>query len=112
MADLNRDGTPEIIFGTYSNKVGGGRLIILSNQGSLLFDLPLGGQIANQNGIGVAGAPAIGDLDGDGNLEIVITTMDHGLDVYTVPGSAGNCLLWPTGRGSALRTGSGPSTAK
>jgi hypothetical protein len=25
---------------------------------------------------------------------------------YTVPGSAGNCLLWPTGRGNYLRSGS------
>jgi hypothetical protein len=25
--------------------------------------------------------------------------------VYGVPGSADNCLLWPTGRGNLLRTG-------
>ena len=30
---------------------------------------------------------AIGDVDGNGTLEIVLTTFDHGLDVYTVPGS-------------------------
>jgi hypothetical protein len=25
--------------------------------------------------------------------------------VFTVPGSADNCLLWPTARGGPLRTG-------
>jgi hypothetical protein len=54
----------------------------------------------------------IGDLDGDGTLEIVVSTFDHGVDVFTAPGSASNCLLWPTGRGNYLRNGAGPSTVK
>jgi hypothetical protein len=49
--------------------------------------------------------PTIADLDGDGALEIVVTTFDHGLDVFTVPGSGPTCVLWPTGRGSYLRQG-------
>lgn len=54
----------------------------------------------------------VADLDGDGTLEIVLTTFDHGVDLFTVPGSGENCLPWPTGRGSALRNGAGPSTAR
>ena len=51
-------------------------------------------------------APDIGDLDGDGQLEILVQTFDHRLDVFRVPGSADNWVLWPTARGGPLRTGS------
>ncbi len=40
-----------------------------------------------------------------------MTTFDHGIDVFTVPGSAANCLPWPTGRGNLLRNGAGPAAA-
>jgi hypothetical protein len=29
------------------------------------------------------------------------------VQVYSVPGSSGNCLPWPTGRGNLLRDGRG-----
>jgi hypothetical protein len=112
VADLNQDGRPEVIFGVYSGSDGGGRLVVLENTGALLFDLALEGQGENGNGVGVPAAPAVGDLDGDGAVEIVLSTFDHGLDVYTVPGSATNCVLWATGRGGLLRSGAGPNTAK
>ena len=64
------------------------------------------------NGIGVPAAPSIGDLDGDGRLEIVLTTFDHGIDVFRVPGSGTNCLPWPTGRGNLLRNGTGSATTR
>ena len=35
----------------------------------------------------------LADLDGDGRLEIILSTFDHGLDVYRVAGSGTNC--WP-----------------
>jgi len=59
----------------------------------------------NGNGNGAPAAPAVGDLDGDGQLEIFVQTFEHGMDVFTVPGSAVNCLPWPTGRGGPLRMG-------
>jgi hypothetical protein len=62
-------------------------------------------------GVGVPAAPSIGDLDGDGALEIVLSTFDHGIDVFRGPGSGANLLPWPTGRGSLLRDGRGPATA-
>ena len=108
IADLNGDGTPEIVFGTYSLEPNGGRLIILANTGALLYDIPLPGQGMDGNGIGVPAAPTIADVDGDGVLEIVLTTFDHGIDVFTVPGSADNCVVWATGRGGYLRAGSAP----
>lgn len=112
VADLNKDGTPELIFGTYSLDANGGHVVVLANTGKLLFDVTLPGQGTNGNGIGVPSAPTIADLDGDGQLEIVVQTFDHGIDVLTVPGSGKACTPWPTGRGNLLRNGMGPSTAK
>src|SRR5262245_9342493 len=106
-ADLNRDGTPELVFGTYALARGSGRLVVLSAAGKLLYDVRLPHQAANGNGVGVAAAASIGDLYGDGHLEIVLTTFDHGIDVFRVPGSGTNCLPWPTPRGNLLRNGMG-----
>jgi hypothetical protein len=112
IADLNQDGVPELVFGTYSLQGSAGRLIVLSNTGALLYDIPLPNQGTDGNGIGVPAAPTIADIDGDGTLEILLLTFDHGIDVFTVPGSAPNCLLWPTARGNLLRNGMGPNTVK
>jgi hypothetical protein len=105
-ADLNRDGRPELLFGVYGPAKGSGRLVVLSGTGKRLYDIRLPRQGVDGNGIGVPAAPSVGDLDGDGRLEIVLTSFDHGIDVFTVPGSAANCLPWPTGRGNLLRSGS------
>jgi hypothetical protein len=110
-ADLNRDGRPELVFGTYALAPSSGRLVVLSAAGKLVHDVRLPRQGRNGNGIGVPAAPSIGDLDGDGALEIVLSTFDHGIDVFRVPGSGTNLLPWPTGRGSLLRDGRGPATA-
>lgn len=110
-ADLNRDGAPELVFGTYALAPRSGRLVVLSASGRRLFDIRLRHQGRDGNGIGVPAAPSIADLDGDGRLEIVLSSFDHGLDVYRVPGSGTNCLPWPTGRGNLLRNGAGPATA-
>ncbi|MBS2019749.1 MAG: VCBS repeat-containing protein [Deltaproteobacteria bacterium] len=112
VADLNKDGTPELVFGTYSLEPNGGHLIVLANTGKLLFDVELPGQGTNGNGIGIASAPTIADLDGDGQLEILVQTFEHGIDVFTVPGSGLACLPWPTSRGNLLRNGMGPSSSK
>ena len=107
VADLNQDGSPEVIFTTYGapDVQDSGRLVILGADGRLLHDLALPNPGYNGNGNGAPAAPAVGDLDGDGQLEIFVQTFDHGMDVFTVPGSAANCLPWPTARGGPLRMG-------
>jgi hypothetical protein len=104
-ADLNRDGRPELVFGTYGSARRSGRLVVLSGRGRKLFDIRLRRQGTDGNGIGVPAAPSIADLDGDGRLEIVLSTFDHGIDVYRVPGSDAKHVPWPTARGGLLRTG-------
>jgi hypothetical protein len=123
IADLSGDGRPEIVFGTYGEPgTESGRLVILSSNGEKQHDFALTGQnLDSGNGVGACAAPTIDDVDGDGELEILLLTIDHGLDVYTVPGSACSCVpaeadpaiycgLWPTGRGNYLRNGRVPGT--
>jgi hypothetical protein len=107
VADLNQDGSPEIIFTTYGapDATDSGYLVILGADGRLLHDVALPNPGYNGNGNGAPAAPAVYDLDGDGRLEIFVQTFDHGMDVFTVPGSTGNCTPWPTARGGPLRMG-------
>jgi hypothetical protein len=107
VADLNQDGSPEVLFTTFGapETNDSGHLVILAADGALLFDTPLPGAGQNGNGNGAPAAPAVGDLDGDGDLEVFVQTFDHGMDVFEIPGSAENCLLWSTARGGPLRMG-------
>ena len=110
-ADLNRDGVPELVFGVYGLKAGSGRLVVLTASGKLVSNRKLPAQRANGNGVGIAAAPSIADVDGNGTLEIVTLSIDHGLDVFTVPGSKAGRAPWPTGRGGLLRAGTPNATA-
>ena len=103
LADLSGDGRPEVIFNTYSTDNGEGKLIVLGPNGALQREVTLPDR-------GAMPVPTVADADGNGTLEIVVSLKD-GVDhvrqllVYTVPGSAENCLPWPTGRGNYLRNG-------
>lgn len=103
VADLSGDGVPEVVFATYSPTRGVSALYVIDAAGNLQHRLPLPSR-------GAMPVPAIADVDGDGQLEIVVSLKD-GEDrlrsalVYTVPGSAPNCMPWPTGRGNDLRNG-------
>lgn len=108
IADLNQDGSPEIVFTTYGDPtvLDSGNLEILAADGSLLFDVPLPNPgESDGNGNGAPAAPTIADVDGDGQLEILVQTFEHGMDIFTVPGSGTHCILWSTSRGGPLRMG-------
>jgi FG-GAP-like repeat len=116
VADLNRDGVPELLYTTFGSPrpsteaESRGHLVGLSNVGAELFSIrlpcnPIGSFCQNGNGNGAPGAPAVGDIDGDGTLEIVMPRFDGVVMIYMVPGSETNCLAWPTARGGLLRKG-------
>lgn len=101
VADLSGDGIPEIVFTTYSP--GGGDLFVLDAGGNLLHKIALGGR-------GAMPVPTIADVDGDGTLDIVVSLKDavnkvKSVVVYKVPGSATNCMPWPTARADYRRDG-------
>jgi len=103
VADLSGDGAPEIVFATYSTGAGKSSLFILDAGGNQQQKVPLSGR-------GAMAVPTIADVDGDGTLELLVSLKDGGaaggsVAVLTVPGSAPNCLLWPTGRANLLRSG-------
>ena len=77
---------------------------MLSASGRRLHDIRLRHQGSDGNGIGVPAAPSIGDIDRDGRLEIVVSTFDHGIDVYRAS-KRSRRAPWPTGRGNLLRNG-------
>jgi hypothetical protein len=103
IADLSGDGAPEIVFATYSTQSGRSALVILDAGGNEQRVVPLSGR-------GAMSVPTVADVDGDGVLEILVSLKDGGgaggsVHVLSVPGSAPNCLLWPTGRANLLRNG-------
>lgn len=113
IVDLNGDGSPEVLFATFSSGAprqphSPAHLIGLDAGGNELFkvEIALRGSMA---------APSVADLDGDGELELVISLKDSlggsegGVQIWSLPGSSDNCVLWGTGRGNWLRQGYVPN---
>jgi hypothetical protein len=103
IGDLDRDGVPEIVFASYSPDEDKSNLFVLDAGGNLLHQVALPRR-------GAMAVPTLADVDGEGSVEIVVSLKDaedmvESVLVFTVPGSADNCLPWPTGRGSLLRNG-------
>lgn len=103
VGDLSGDGIPEVVFSTYSTSEDRSSLFVLDAGGNKLFEEPLPHR-------GSMAVPSLGDVDGNGTVDIVVALKDADdkveiARVYEVPGSKTNCLLWPTGRGNLLRNG-------
>jgi hypothetical protein len=107
VADLSRDGVPELVFASYSPDQNKGKMFVLDAGGNELHTVALPGR-------GAMAVPSIADVDADGQLEIVVSLKGNDEDgdiqgqIYTMPGSAENCMPWPTGRGNLRRDGALP----
>ncbi len=103
IGDLDRDGIPELVFASYSPDEAKSNLFVLDAGGNILHELALPHR-------GSMAVPTLADVEGDGTVEIVVSLKDaddmvESVQVWTVPGSATNCLPWPTGRATLRRDG-------
>ncbi len=115
VADLDNDGGAEVIFTSWPQKsVGGvGRLHILNALGAPLQAVDLSAALSGTYNGGL-GAPSLGNIDADPDLEVVLGTISAGVVAYDLPGTANARVLWATGRGGLMRAGvaEGPSCAR
>ncbi len=104
IGDLNNDDIPEVLFTTYSVDENLSSLIILDSSGIELHKVPIAGR-------GSMSPPCLADVDGDNQIEILISLKDvlggglGGVQIWDVASTGDNLIPWPTGRGNNLRDG-------
>jgi len=109
VADLNNNGTAEVIFASWVQKGSHktGKLYMLDYLGNVIHQLALP-KAVNGDWNGALAAPTLANIDNDDDLELVLVTAHSGVVAYDLPGSGNATVLWGTGRGSLLRSGSDP----
>lgn len=94
-ADVNGDGKAEVICGTYvmgTQLEVRGRLMVLDGSGKVLAQTDMPVMWGTKEDTAAYGAnvctaqPCVADLDGDGKLEIAVTTMTCGIVAYEIGG--------------------------
>jgi hypothetical protein len=106
LVDLSGDGRPEVVFASYSTQRMTSALHVLDARGAMLHRVALPGR-------GAMAVPAAGDLNRDGTLELVVSLKDptptgDEVLVFTVPGSASNCMPWPMSHRAPMRDSAVP----
>ncbi len=104
IGDLNADGAAEVVFTTYSVAQDVSEMIILDAEGTLVHAVAIAGR-------GSMSPPTLDDIDGNGELEIVVSLKDilgggkGGVQIWDIAGADTSKRDWPTGRGNYLRDG-------
>ncbi len=108
VADLDDDGDAEVIFASWVQKGTNqtGKLHILDSLGNVLYEVNLPAAFGGEDWNGSLAAPTLANMDADDDLEVALNTAHSGVVVYDLPGTSGARLVWPTSRGSYLRSGS------
>lgn len=106
VADLDNDGKAEVLFTSWGENDNGesGKLYVLNYRGEQLFAVDLPPARGGSWSGGLAG-PTLADIDGDGEIEVVVNTVDAGVVAFDLPGTRYARPLWATGRGSYRRAG-------
>lgn len=107
VVDMNNDGLAEVIFASWTQKGSNhtGRLHVLDYLGHVLYELDLPPGVSSDWN-GALAAPTIANIDNDPELELVLLTAYSGVVAYDLPGTENARILWATGRGNYLRSGS------
>lgn len=82
--DFNEDGYKEIIFTSWTQKDSkiNGKLFIVDNQGTLLYEVVLPDSFGTELPNGALSSPTVEDIDHDGRYEIIVNTIHSGVVVY------------------------------
>jgi subtilisin family serine protease len=96
IVDLDNDGNPEIAYGLKD------KFYLFDNQGNVLSGWPFVAPLYNGRTINFESAPATGDIDGDGNLEVIAIAHDGGATspVYAWKKDGSLVPNWPMDAGS------------
>ncbi|MEG2455926.1 MAG: VCBS repeat-containing protein, partial [Oscillospiraceae bacterium] len=87
VVDLDKDGHPELIFTTYTDKLGtkAGSLYVCNYKGQVLHRVPLPQSLGTNIPNGGICSPVVKDIDGDGVFEVVFNGFYSGVTVYNLP---------------------------
>jgi hypothetical protein len=83
-----------------------GSLVMLGSDGTLLHSISLPPAFGSPTWNGAMAAPTLANIDSDANLEVVINSAHSGVLAYELPNTGNARILWGSGRGNYLRSGS------
>ncbi len=104
VADIDNDGHPEIILPSYN------RLMVYTYQGNVKAGWPIALADVGGNVMTIQGPPAVGDVNGDGNPDIVFNGLVNGcigcsIQTYAYSNSGSLMSGWPYSAVTALSVG-------
>lgn len=118
IVDFDNDGYAEVVFCSWVQKTTDpasarvGKLHILSWDGTVLYETNLPPPLSTARyWNGSLTSPAIGNVDGDPDMEIVVNTVYSGLVVYDMPGTENAHVLWRRDRAGPSPTVYAPRLA-